>query len=214
MHNSHHPLHNADAGNHPLPTDSREIQAALRAGQRCYAVHPYFERRYGQRGEAFTRSDGGYLTTLADHPQAYVNSQVVWLAGVLASRGMPRWLMEEHLGILHDELVLACPERAVEYAKLRHAAQILRSARLAFLPLSDFDALAAAFNARSDSELGNVGGLLAAAVCDECCGLTEAVPSLLSWLGNPDIFSPEWCAAITETLTQIRARVTRVPRET
>ncbi|MBV5336535.1 MAG: hypothetical protein J0653_00540, partial [Deltaproteobacteria bacterium] len=72
---SEHPLHNADAGNHPVPDDPREILAALRAGERCYAQHPYFERRYGDRGKAFTRSDGGYLVTLADHPQIYVNSQ-------------------------------------------------------------------------------------------------------------------------------------------
>lgn len=208
MQDSQHPLHHAEAGNHPLPTDPREIQAALRAGERCYAVHPYFERRYGERGRAFTRSDGGYLSSLADHPQAYVNGQVLWLAGVLASRGMPRWLMEEHLELLHDELLLARPQRAVDYGKLRQAAQLLRSARLAFLPQSDFTAIAAAFNARFDGELRNAGGLLVAAVCDECCGLNEAVPSLLSWLGNAHIFSPEWCAASSETLAQVRVSVT------
>lgn len=208
MHDSLHPLHHAEAGNHPLPTDPQEIQAALRAGERCYAAHPYFERRYGERGRAFTRSDGGYLASLADHPQAYVDAQVRWLAGVLASRGMPRWLMEEHLDLLYEELLLARPERAADYGKLRQAAQLLRSARLTVLPEADFTAIAATFNARCDGELRNAGGLLVAAVCDEYCGLTEAVPSLLSWLGDARVFSPEWCAASAETLALVRARVT------
>ena len=37
-----HPLFNADAGDHPLPDDPREIDAVLQATQRCYDQHPYF----------------------------------------------------------------------------------------------------------------------------------------------------------------------------
>jgi hypothetical protein len=210
MPKSEHPLHNADAGNHPMPNDPREVLAALRAFERCYAQHPYFEQRYGERGRAFTRSDGGYLVTLTDHPQAYVNSQVAWLAGLLANRGMPRWLMEQHLEILHDELTVVRPGRSDDYAKLGHAAQVLRSARQAFLSQADFDAIAGAFDVRTEHQLKNAGGLVAAAVCDECCGLSEAVPSLLNWLANPDIFADSWCEAVRDTISQTRTRVARI----
>jgi hypothetical protein len=203
--NSNHPLHHPDAGNHPLPSDPREINAVLRAGRRCYAAHPYFVRRYGERGEAFTGSDGGYLATLADNPQSYVDSQVTWLAGVLANRGMPRWLMEEHLVLLYEELSTMAPDRSADYGKLLKAAQVLREARQTWISQIEFDALASSFESLAEDELRNAGGLLVAAVCDECCGLAGAVPSLISWLGSPEYFSPEWCDAVANLLERARA---------
>jgi hypothetical protein len=47
-----------------------------------------------------------------------VERQIGWLA----ARGMPRLLLEEHLRILHEELLAAVPDRASEYAVLRAAA--------------------------------------------------------------------------------------------
>jgi hypothetical protein len=201
----HHSLiFNTEAGTHPLPVDNREIEAVSRAGLRCYQEHPYFLERYGERGKAFTRSDGGYLATLADHPQSHVDGQVTWLARVLANRGIPRWLMEVHLDLLVEELTAAVPDRAVEYFKLHNAAQVLREERLAVISESGFHALVAAFDSASGEGIKGAGGLLVAAVCDECCGLVEAVPSLVGWLGSPTRFSSKWCVAITGTLTQAR----------
>jgi hypothetical protein len=202
---SQSPLYNADAGLHPLPIDAREIAAVLRAGVRCYEAHPYFSARYGVRGEAFTRSDGGYLATLADHSQIYVFDQVMWLARVLANRGMPRWLMEVHLEILSEELTSALPGRASNYSKLQLAAQMLRDERQTVIPQTNFNALVAQFDSASGAGLEAAGGLLVAAVCDECCGLPEAVPSLQSWLGAPEHFPPQWCAAVSDTLARARA---------
>ncbi len=199
-----HSLFNAEAGSHPLPVDEREIAAVLRASRRCYQAQPYFLERYGERGEAFTRSDGGYLATLADHPQSHVDSQVIWLARILANRGIPRWLMEMHLDLLVTELTAAVPDRAAEYFKLHCAAQVLREERLAAISQSDFDALVAKFDSASGGGLKGAGALLVAAVCDEYCGLAEAVPSLVGWLGSPTRFSPKWCVAATDTLAQAR----------
>jgi hypothetical protein len=211
MPNRCHPLYNEAPGNHPLPSVQREIEAVLRAGRRCYDSHPYFSERYGERGEAFTRSDGGYLATLTVHPQNYVESQVTWLAGVLSSRGMPRWLMEAHLELLYEELSAAIPERAADYRKLRQAAIGLREARCRWIAQADFDTLAAAFAANAGGGVQNAGGLLVAAVCDQCCGLAEALPSLTRWLGDADRFSSQWCAAIAETIARVRALVAQKP---
>ncbi len=200
-----HALENPDAGNHPLPSDEREVAAVLRAGRRCYDAHPYLAERYGARGEAFTRSDGGYLATLVNHPKTYVEAQVTWLAGVLASRGMPRWLMEFHLGLLYEELTAAIPARKAAYRKLHQAAAVLRAARQAWIAEADFEALAASFASNAGPGLRNAGGLVVAAVCDECCGLVEAVPSLTVWLADSGRFPPRWCAAVAETLAQARA---------
>ena len=198
------PLYNSEAGSHPLPSDKREVGAVLLATNRCYAAHPYFAARYGARGEAFTRSDGGYLTTLVDYPQCHVNEQVQWLASTLASRGMPRWLMEAHLDFLHQELAAAVPWRLDSYHKRGAAAQALRDERNHWIPQSDFDTLSALFEARSGEGMRGGGGLLVAAVCDECCGLAEAVPSLIKWLGASERFPPQWCAAVFEILAVAR----------
>ena len=209
MPNPLHPLHNPAAGEHPLPQDPREIEAVIRAGSRCYAVHPYFAERYGERGLAFMRSDGGYLATLADHPQSQVNEQVLWLAGVLANRGMPRWLMEAHLELLQEDLCAAVPERAPLYLKLGQAAQVLREARQRWIRQSEFEGMAAAFDKDAGGGLRGAGALVLAAVCDEASGLSEAVPSLTKWLCDSSRFSPQWCDAVTETLSWSRALAAR-----
>ncbi len=174
---------------------------------RCYSRHPYFAKRYGQRGLDFARSDAGYLATLAAHPQNYVNDQVKWLAGVLACRGMPRWLMEEHLELLFDDLSQAVPSRVGDFRKLWNAAILLRSERQAWIRQTDFEMLSANFASTAGTSLNNAGGLLVAAVCDECCGLTQSVSSLTLWLSDPEQFPSEWCSAVIETLTQARALV-------
>jgi hypothetical protein len=206
---AHHPLFNPDAGQHPLPVDEREIQAVLRSTLRCYEEHPYFFARYGERGEAYARSDGGYLATLTEYPQHHVDAQVAWLARMLVSRGLPRWLMEAHLCLLAEELIVAVPERAASYSKLQHAARGLCEEREAQIASSDFEILVANFEAASGAGLERAGGLLVAAVCDECCGLNEAVSSLVSWLGDPGRFSLRWCAAVAATLEQARELANR-----
>jgi hypothetical protein len=87
---------NPEAGSHPIPSDPRELQAAVRAGERCWQRFPYFSQRYGHRGEKFTSSDSAWLVTLVEYDQARVHQQVAWLGQVLAARGMPRLLLETH----------------------------------------------------------------------------------------------------------------------
>ncbi|MBV5298688.1 MAG: hypothetical protein JZU64_11320 [Rhodoferax sp.] len=200
-----HPLYHPDVGQHPLPDDAREIAAVLQATRRCYLAHPYFLARYGQRGMAFANSDGGYLASLTGSGQQQVDEQVFWLAGVLAARGMPRWLMEQHLELLCDELCQAVPDQPRRFGKLQQAAQQLRLARLAWIDQRQFDALAAAFESAAGDGLPNAGGLLVSAVCDDCCELPEALPSLTRWLADSGRFSVSWCAAVASTVAQARA---------
>ena len=206
-----HALYNPEAGSHPLPDDRRVIDAVLAATRRCYEAHPYFRERYGARGEAFANSDGGYLAVLTGDPQSHVDEQVVWLAGVLAARGMPRWLMEAHLDLLCDELCLAVPEESARFHKLLNAARLLRSARQSRISQHDFEALAAAFESSSGAGIGNAGGLLVAAACDEGCGLDQAVSSLIGWLGDPGRFSAQWCSAVAATLAHDRSLAAQGP---
>lgn len=203
------PLFNDETVNHPLPSDPREIEASLLAARRCYDFHPYFYMRYGSRGSKFTRSGGGYLATLVDLTPDKVNKQVFWLAALLAGKGMPRWLMEAHLRCLCEALSAAVPERVDAYRKLQHAADLLRESRQRWIPQADFDALIVSFDATAQGWIQRAGGLMGAAVCDECCGLDMAVPSLMSWMGDASRFPARWCRAANETLERARAIAAR-----
>jgi heme oxygenase len=48
---------NPEAGRHAVPADTREVQAAIRAGDVCRERYRYYEQRYGERGRRFSRSD-------------------------------------------------------------------------------------------------------------------------------------------------------------
>ncbi len=91
----------------------------------------------------------------------------------------------------------------------REIEAVLRAERLAWIPQAEFDQLAAAFDSACGGGFGGAGGLLAAAVCDERCGLAEAVPSLTSWLCDLGRFSPQWCDAAAQTLESARKLAAR-----
>lgn len=206
-----HPLFNPDAGSHALPDDPREIEAVLAATQRCYAAHPYFLARYGARGLSFTNSDGGYLVTLTGTWQSHVHGQVHWLCDLLSARGMPSWLMEEHLRLLHEELRQRIRGQSARLAKLKAAGSRLREQRLTRMAQADFDAIAQAFETDAGPGIANAGGLIPAAVCDERGGREQSIPSLVRWLADPARFPPRWCAAVAEALGRARGAPRPVP---
>ena len=200
------PWNNPDAGMHPLPADHREVAASIQATVHCMRMFPYLGMRFGDRGDAFARTDSGYLASLVPYSHEYVVDQVRWLARVLASRGMPRWLMECHLDILAGELTAAIPENRAGYTKLSNAAAVLRAERQSVIPQDAFDRLAAEFVEQGGQLVANFGGLVVSAVCDEACGLEFAVPSLVGWADNDERLPSHWRAALRELLDQARRR--------
>jgi len=199
---------NFEAGTHAVPDDPGELAAALRAGERSWARFPYYAARYGERGRRFTRSDSAWLATIVGHDVPVVEQRVLWLGGVLASRGMPQWLLELHLEVLHDELCAEAPARRDRYATLLAGARVLRALRERHLGPEVLAAHTNAFAARVgpewDARLPETGGLIAAAVADEAAGIARAVTSLVPWLSEPSRFPAHWIAAVEETLTEAR----------
>jgi hypothetical protein len=202
---------NTEAGNHPLPDVPREALASIRAAERCMKLLPYLGIRFGKRGDAFARTDSGYLTTLVRFPQEYVLEQVQWLARVLSSRGMPRWLMEVHLEILAEELITAIPENAADYRKLREAASALRQERQAVLSQESFDHLAIGFAQQAGTPITYFGETILSAVCDEACGIDGAVPAITTWLESNYTLPTSFRAAVAGLLGSAyqAARVSR-----
>lgn len=199
---------NPEAGNHAIPVDQAELAAALAAGQRCRVAFPYFEARYGERGKRFTDSDAAWLATLAGHDASAVLSQVAWLGGVLASRGMPRITLERQLDYLCAALNAAVPDRQQHYQPLAQAALWLREGRLRRIASDQFESLCRAFADSTGNELAGAmegcGALLVSAVCDEQAGISQAVASLVAWLDDEQRFSADWCRAVRETVAQAR----------
>lgn len=200
---------NPEAGDHAVTTDPRELQAALGAGERTQQRFPYYERRYGERGRAFTRSDSAWVVSLAARPDGVVEQQLRWLGGVLSARGMPRWLLETHLETLHAELVVAVPDHRSSYDILLRVAATFREERFSHLDEATTAELAESFHTRlapgADEGLSEAGALMVAAVSDERNGVHGAVGSLMDWLADPSRFSEAWVDAATETVATARA---------
>ena len=179
---------NPAAGGVPVPEDEREIEAALRAGVISYRIFPYLEWRYGERGEKFTRSDSAWLAWLTRHPPGHVDEQIAWLRNVLSNRGMPSWILEVHLRVLHRHLVRTIPENKQKYASLLSSARMLCqlseagvSSRREQQLMAEFEA---ALRPNSNLLLRQAAQLLVAALADEKSGVKNAVDSLTIWLGD------------------------------
>ena len=200
---------NPEAGNHAVPADGSEIAAAITAGRLCREEFPYFDARYGDRGKRFTDSDAAWLVTLTSFSTPLMISQVAWLGGVLASRGMPRITLERQLTYLHEELLKVDTGKRIEYDRLMDAVSWLNNERLRKITEENFNSLGKSFAALSGNELGGsmkgTGYLIVSAVCDEMAGIAAAVPSIESWLMDADRFSKEWCAAVQKTIAQARS---------
>jgi hypothetical protein len=205
---------NPSAGRHVVTGDPRELAAAERAGGRSWSLWTYYGRRYGERGRQFARSDSAWIATLPGYPASVVQRQVRWLGALLAARGMPRLLLEDHLRILHEELVAAVPERVAEYASLLQAAESLRVEREASMPEPLLVALETGFRdlleGVTEDDL-RAGALIGAAVADEQAGVPRAVDGLLEWLTDAARFPAPWLAAVEKTLGH--ARRMRVDRQ-
>lgn len=200
---------NYEAGAHPITDDLRELHVALCAGEASWQAFPYYEARYGGRGRRFTNSDSAWLVGLCRLEAASVHKQVAWLGAMLATRGMPRLMLEEHLELLHVRLCEALPERREQYAVLRSAARVLRDARHGQMDPREHDALAGEFEravgGREPAYLPRMGELLAAAVADERDGITGAVSSLAGWLMDRGRFGAAWVEAVEATIERTRA---------
>lgn len=177
---------NPEAGQHPVPSDQRELEAACRAADRCWKAFPYFALRYGERGTRFAASDAAWLVTLCHGDVRALIDQVFWLSQVLSVRGMPSWLLENQLRMLHEELVSSCPENRASYDRLLLAADALRSRRQAMMSEERIMALAREtaqrFPQEGDLPWASLCQVLAAAAADEAAGMQGALDTVLTWL--------------------------------
>ncbi len=199
---------NPEAGNHPIPEDELEIQAALKASAKGWDAFPYYEHRYGSRGKRFSDSDCCWLVTLTALEQQSLQKQIDWLSGVLSSRGMPSLMLECTLRFLSDELILALPEKTSTYQKLRVSAENLAKKRSQFMDEKMVEAVCTEFSREVgpelDTEFKNMGELLVSAVIDEEIGAQGSLAALVDWLTDEKKFPQVWIEAVHATVEQSR----------
>lgn len=199
---------NPFAGVHPVTALPAELEAVRRATEASLREAPYFLERYGERGRLFGGSDGAWLVTLCRGDAGFVERQVLWLGRVLAARGMPRWLLQRHLELLHDEMIYIIPDHGGRYRALLDACALLRDQQRLHLSEADARALAAAFDADADpawvARLPNMGRILASAAADEAAELANAVESVEPWATDSARFPERWIAAVGATLANAR----------
>jgi hypothetical protein len=205
---------NPEAGEHVISADPGEQAAAEAATRLSWREFPYYAKRYGERGWRFSLSDSGWLQTLCELSADAARAQMVWLANLLAARGMPRYLMERHLDHLHAELVARLPDRADRYDFLRPLSAHLRELREASLPASAFARLASEFEARTRGCQGavkNMGTVIVAAIADDAAGIGNVLTLVIDWTTDAERFDPEWVQAVQATIEQARAALVSPP---
>jgi len=199
---------NPEAGNHPIPQNEREIQAALNASDRGWAEFPYYEQRYGQRGKRFSDSDTCWLVTLTSIDPESMQKQIDWIGRVLATRGMPLLMLENTLRILYEELSVMLPDNTATYQKLLWSADILSKARGKCIPNTLFQSLSSEFEQLAGSEMTgkykNTGKLLVSSVADEKGGIKGAVCALQDWMTDTSRFSEQWITAVNSIIIKAR----------
>lgn len=202
---------NPSAGAHPITSSPLELEAARRAAEISLKEMPYYQERYGDRGRLFGYSDGAWLATLCRGGPEHTESQILWLGTVLSSRGMPRWLLERHLAVLHAELVRVAPQDASCYALLLEVAGLLGRMREEQISPAAARKLAERFAREADAawvkRIPEMGALLVAAVADEADGITNAVRSIEPWARDPARFPEEWRSAVQSTIAGARHQV-------
>ena len=194
---------NADAGRHEIPSDAAALRAGVRASQRSYDATPYYRLRYGGRGARFASTDTAWLISLAPQGEDHAVEHVRWLGRVLATRGMPTWLLETHVHELTAELRASLSEDAA--GALPAAAEALATTRARHV---DDDLLSRA-DAWADRALGadlpfdGTGRLIAAACADALAGVTRDDSAFFGWLVYPERTRPD----AAEALRGVRARI-------
>lgn len=199
---------NPEAGHHEITADPDLLAACERAIDATYA-HPYYSERYGERGRSFSSSDSGWLVLVAGEGHTRATQQVSWLGRALAARGMPLVLLEEHLGLLSEE-VRSVQGWTTHADELSTQASLLRTARLAAIDEAAWSQVENAFEAATQGEkrgLPRASALLVSAVADEANALSNVVSSLTGWLLDPERFSLTWIAAGEAALDEARAAV-------
>lgn len=205
---------NPEAGDTPAPENPEDLWVVEQSARVMWRAFPYFEWRFGARGRAFGRSDAGFLQTLTELDFAASWQQVLWLARLLASRGIPSLLLMYQLESLGR---IAARRGRPGAERLLALSQRLRRAHRTVLSDSVFLECERMCRAATTGVLARRGAglLLAAAVSDRALGLGDNDEALERWLAQAGPEEAAWgqaCAAARAHALAHCAPASAVPR--
>ncbi len=215
---NHITKYNPEAGNYPIPTEPKEISAALKAGIVCWDEFPYYEFRYEERGRRFAVSDAVWLVTLCDLTINNAIAQVNWLANFLAIRGMPVYTMEFQLLALYQQLSQTLPENEKKYRTFLKISEFMKENRCKLIKEEEFENSNKIFEDYLNSptpELQfsklsrNMGKLILGSILDDMNGIDESKNNLKKWLTDPLRFSVNWISAVSRTYTYYEHKLSK-----
>lgn len=197
---------NPEAGNHSWPDNPAIIHAALLASEQCWQAYPYLQQRYGERGKRYSDSDSGWLCTLVKLETDIVKQQIFWLAQVLAARGLPSFILGDHLLYIVKALQNASEASDKHLDKLLNPATELKQGFAAYQTnlLQTFSKRY--WQENTDFQTFKLTELISGAFFDESCGRSNALQSLSTWLLREDGFSPETVLLIQRFIADCQAQ--------
>jgi heme oxygenase len=204
---------NFEAGSHAMPQDPREIALALTAGRAAWKAYPYLELRFGERGKRFTSSDSCWLVALTRMPVATATGSLEWLRSVLATRGLPTVILEEHLRAILLAFKSDFPdwsERSARYEPffLKRAAErrCFGTEAVLSILIDEFDRN---FRGYAGFQVESAAKLLTSAWVDENSGIPGALAATREWFTCDARFATPWIENVTALLVALdRIRVT------
>ena len=204
---------NPEAGRHAMPQLETEIVRALRCAQAAWKRFPYLDARYGERGRRFTHSDSCWLVTLYDLDEASVLKSLLWLRRVLASRGLPTPILENHLEVIDRDIVLENPERARRASGYRATLSHFHDESQAHLQTATRQALVARYEQQLSQCPGNTvaraADILIGAHRDTAIGIEHAWDQVFTWMTDRERFSPQWTGVVGQLAEELETVVNR-----
>jgi heme oxygenase len=205
---------NFEAGDHVIPENPREIELALRVGRSMWDMYPYLQCRFGERGKRFTSSDSCWLVALMRMPVETATENLKWLRTVLASRGIPTVILEEHLSAILTVLAAEFAEGIELGARyepflsgLDLERRTLGGIEGALLQVEQFEPQ---FQACAGFTVPSAAKLIASAWLDEQSGITGSLASVRDWFSDPTRFSDDWVSTVDRLMAAL-GRATQSP---
>ncbi|MEX0695023.1 MAG: biliverdin-producing heme oxygenase [Rhodospirillales bacterium] len=187
---------NFEAGDHAMPQNPYEIELALRTGRAAWKNYPYLEKRFGDRGKRFTSSDSCWLVTLTRMPTITATRSLEWLRTVLASRGIPTIILEEHLRAISRELSEEFPEHPDMSIRFDPFLAALDAERCVLDGDKKISKLIEQYDRRfrdcDGFTVASAAALLVSAWMDERSGITGAFAATRDWFADAARFSNNW----------------------
>lgn len=194
---------NPHAPDHPVPQSPVLWRAGAVATDRFLATHPYYAERMGSDIALRLDAEHSYLTTAASRSVSAIAPEAKLLVERDARHGVPPAFAVRRFELLAEELTVALPERAADWAGLRHVAGWLA------VPAVDRDlytiSAATGFGA-TDGESQALRPIVAALRAEKD-GFGAVAEAVVAWYTDPHRYAAPWIRSVHTAVSAARRAI-------